>query len=238
KAPSGGHERPVALARELDGAQRAVEALIRTARRDPEAVAALEARHRVGRRQRVGRHPADVERDGPRAGRVSERRVGRAMGALFGVEVADHAHRHEHRGRHYTWCPVMTQRGKVIPFPKKPAPPDERALTEVHRCNQAEAIVVKGLFESEGIPTVLRSRIPHSFHPSTVGAQGEVMILVPAADAAHSRRLLERYASAYRDLRRRGRREPQSSEEITAVRARATRSRATGSSVANASRGV
>jgi len=90
----------------------------------------------------------------------------------------------------------MTQRGKVIPFPKTPAPPDERALTEVHRCNQAEAIVVKGLFESEGIPTVLRSRIAHSVHPFTVGAQGEVMIFVPAADAARSRRLLARYASA------------------------------------------
>jgi Putative prokaryotic signal transducing protein len=94
------------------------------------------------------------------------------------------------------WVATMTRRGRVIPFPTKPAPPDERALTEVHRCNQAEAIVVKGLFESEGIPTVLRSRIAHSVHPFTVGAQGEVMILVPAADAARSRRLLARHASA------------------------------------------
>ena len=94
------------------------------------------------------------------------------------------------------WVATMTRRGRVIPFPTKPAPPDERALTEVHRCNQAEAMVVKGLFETEGIPTVLRSRIAHSVHPFTVGAQGEVMILVPAADAARSRRLLARHASA------------------------------------------
>ncbi len=94
----------------------------------------------------------------------------------------------------------MAKRGKVIPFPTKlparPAPPDERGLVEVHRCNQAEAIVVKGLFESEGIPTVLRSRLAHSVHPFTVGAQGEVTILVPEAEVARSRRLLARDASA------------------------------------------
>jgi hypothetical protein len=88
----------------------------------------------------------------------------------------------------------MAKRGKVIPFPTKapapPAPPDERGLVEVHRCNQAEAVVVKGLFESEGIPTVLRSRIAHSVHPFTVGAQGEVKILVPEVELDRSRGLL------------------------------------------------
>ena len=84
----------------------------------------------------------------------------------------------------------MAKRGRVIPFPMKAVPTDEPGLVEVHRCDQAEAIVVKGLFESEGIPTVLRSRIAHSVHPFTVGAQGEVRILVPDADVPHSRRLL------------------------------------------------
>ena len=56
--------------------------------------------------------------------------------------------------------------------------------------------MVKGLFESEGIPTVLRSRIALSVHPFTVGAQGEVRILVPDAEAARSRRLLARHESA------------------------------------------
>jgi len=49
---------------------------------------------------------------------------------------------------------------------------------------------VKGLFESEGIPVLVRSRIAHSVHPFTVGAQGEVILLVPRADADRSRRLL------------------------------------------------
>src|SRR3954470_21498956 len=82
--------------------------------------------------------------------------------------------------------------GKVIPFPARPAPVarDDGALVEVHRCDQREALVVKGLFESEGIPVIVRSRIAHSVHPFTVGAQGEVTLLVPRADADRSRRLL------------------------------------------------
>ena len=81
--------------------------------------------------------------------------------------------------------------GQVIPFPKHPAP-ESSALVEVHRCDQHEAIIVKGLFESEGIPVLVRSRIAHSVHPFTVGAQGEVVLLVPRADADRSRRLLSR----------------------------------------------
>ena len=81
--------------------------------------------------------------------------------------------------------------GQVIPFPKRPASGrDQSALVEVHRCDQGEALVVKGLFESEGIPVLVRSRIAHSVHPFTVGAQGEVILLVPRADADRSRRLL------------------------------------------------
>lgn len=80
--------------------------------------------------------------------------------------------------------------GKVIPFPRRPEPHDDRALVEVHRCDQREALVVRGLFESEGIPVVMRSRIAHSVHPFTVGSQGEVTLLVPHADAERSRALL------------------------------------------------
>src|SRR5262249_45028247 len=102
-------------------------------------------------------------------------------------------------------------RAKVIRFPGAPAPParagsgqavrgrsatrpDERGLVEVHRCGQPEAIVVKSLFESEGIPTLVRSRIAHSVHPFTVGAQGEVAILVPKNEVARTRALLVRLA--------------------------------------------
>jgi len=92
----------------------------------------------------------------------------------------------------------MPPRGKVIPFPERPdAPRGERGLVEVRRCDQAEAIVVRSLFESEGIPTLLRSRLAHSVHPFSVG-QGEVVVLVPASEAARSRRLLTRIVSGPR----------------------------------------
>ena len=101
---------------------------------------------------------------------------------------------------------AMARRGKVIPFPlrsttsaaaaARPAPAERRGLVEVHRCDQAEAVVVKSLLESEGIPTLLRSRLTHSVHPFTVGAQGEVVILVPESEVRHSRVLLSRIAPA------------------------------------------
>jgi putative signal transducing protein len=97
----------------------------------------------------------------------------------------------------------MARRGKVIRFPGAPEPPsseadpqagDERGLVEVHRGNRAEALVIKSLLESEGIPTLLRSRFTHSVHPFTVGAQGEVVVLVPESEVVRSRVLLTRLA--------------------------------------------
>ena len=44
----------------------------------------------------------------------------------------------------------MAKRGKVIRFPGLPPEPrDERGLVPIHRCDQAEALVVRALFESE-----------------------------------------------------------------------------------------
>lgn len=87
----------------------------------------------------------------------------------------------------------MERRGKVIRFPKLPPEPrDDRGLVEVRRCDQAEAVVVRSLLESEGIPTLLRSRLTHSVHPFTVGDQGEAVILVPASEAERARLLLAR----------------------------------------------
>ena len=91
---------------------------------------------------------------------------------------------------------------KIIRFPGAPEPPtrgdaakaDELGLVEVHRCDQPEAMVVKSLFDSEGIPTLLRSRLAHSVHPFTVGAQGEVVILVPKNEVTRTRALLVRLA--------------------------------------------
>jgi len=95
----------------------------------------------------------------------------------------------------------MRRRAKIIRFPGAPEPPtpsrwadaeDERGLVEVHRCGHAEAVVIKSLFASEGIPILLRSRFTHSIHPFTVGAQGEAAILVPEREAVRSRVLLTR----------------------------------------------
>jgi hypothetical protein len=86
----------------------------------------------------------------------------------------------------------MPRRGKVIRLPLPVLRDDMPGLVEVHRCLPAEALVVQSLFESEGIPTLLRSRLAHSVHPFNVGAQGEVIILVREAEAERSRRLLAR----------------------------------------------
>ena len=98
----------------------------------------------------------------------------------------------------------MRRKAKIIPFPgapqsSRPAPTEaggERGLVAVHRCDRSEAMVVKSLFESEGIPTLLRSRIAHSVHPFTVGSQGEVVILVPEKEVSRTRALLVRRASS------------------------------------------
>ena len=70
----------------------------------------------------------------------------------------------------------------------------ERRLVDVYRCSQAEALVVKSLFESHGIAAVIRARLTTSVYPFSVGHQGEVAVLVPEADAPRSRHLLVRIA--------------------------------------------
>ncbi|MFQ5897247.1 MAG: hypothetical protein ACE5JN_03280 [Candidatus Methylomirabilia bacterium] len=91
----------------------------------------------------------------------------------------------------------MARRAKVIRFPKTPPEPsDDRGFVEVHHCrDQAEALVVKGLFESEGLLCVLRTRLVHSIHPFTIGDQGEVIVLVPETEATRARIVLARVAA-------------------------------------------
>jgi len=89
----------------------------------------------------------------------------------------------------------MARRAKVIPFPNSPPPPRDPgpALVEVRRCrDQGEALVVRGLLESEGITGVLRSNLAQSVYPFSVGDQGEVIVLVSALDAARARQILAR----------------------------------------------
>src|SRR6266542_1763424 len=97
----------------------------------------------------------------------------------------------------------MPRRAKIIPFPGPLAAGSKDAetgtippvgLVEVRRCTHAEALVVRSLLESHGVPVMLRSRIAHSVHPFTVGAQGEIVLLVPEAHARRTLRLLRRVA--------------------------------------------
>jgi hypothetical protein len=98
----------------------------------------------------------------------------------------------------------MPRGAKIIPFPRprtagskdgETETTAEGGLVEVRRCTHAEALVVRSLLESHGIPVMLRSRIAHSVHPFTVGTQGEIVLLVPESHARRSLRLLGRVAA-------------------------------------------
>jgi hypothetical protein len=68
-------------------------------------------------------------------------------------------------------------------------------LVEARRCrDQTEAVVVRGLLESEGIAVVPRSRLAPSVYPFSVGQQAEVVLLVAAADLPRALAVLARQA--------------------------------------------
>ena len=54
--------------------------------------------------------------------------------------------------------------------------------------------MLKSLFESEGIPTLLRSHLVSSLHPFNVGDQGQIAVLVPASEVSRCRPLIVRLA--------------------------------------------
>jgi|HubBroStandDraft_6_1064221.scaffolds.fasta_scaffold469486_2 hypothetical protein len=103
---------------------------------------------------------------------------------------------------------MAARRAKIIRFPTrapgvtKSGPPaatppaatlPAATLVEARRCrDQSEALVVRGLLESEGIAVVLQSRIAQSVYPFSVGDQAEVVLLVAAADLPRARVVLAR----------------------------------------------
>jgi hypothetical protein len=94
---------------------------------------------------------------------------------------------------------MPTRRAKIIRLPVPPAPeaaaPAPDRLVEARRCrDQAEALVVRGLLESEGIRVVLRNRLAPSVYPFSVGDQAEVVLLVAGADLRRARAVLARRA--------------------------------------------
>jgi len=87
----------------------------------------------------------------------------------------------------------MARRAKVIRFPKSPPADPTPSFVEVHRCrDQSEALVVRGLLESEGIQVVLRSNLAQSVYPFSVGRQAEVILLAHREDAVRARAVLAR----------------------------------------------
>jgi hypothetical protein len=89
---------------------------------------------------------------------------------------------------------MSARRPRIIPFPTRPSrATPANSLVEALRCrHQAEALVVRGLLESEGIQVVLQSRLAQSVYPFSVGHQAEVLLLVAAADLPRARVLLAR----------------------------------------------
>jgi hypothetical protein len=88
---------------------------------------------------------------------------------------------------------VMARRAKVIhlPFVKKPPPEKARDLVEVRRCrDQAEALVVRSVLDSEGISSVLRGHLVSALHPFSVGEQAAIAVLVHEFDLPRARAAL------------------------------------------------
>lgn len=56
--------------------------------------------------------------------------------------------------------------------------------------NDSEALVVRGLLESNGIEVVSKARLVQSVHAITVNGVGEVRLLVRAEDAERAREIL------------------------------------------------
>jgi hypothetical protein len=95
---------------------------------------------------------------------------------------------------------MAARRAKIIrlptPRPKAAAPgPAGTELVEARRCrDQTEALVVRGLLESDGIAVVARSRLAPSVYPFSVGQQAEVVLLVAAVDLPRALAVLARRA--------------------------------------------
>jgi hypothetical protein len=66
-------------------------------------------------------------------------------------------------------------------------------ITEVYRASgEAEALVIKSLLESNGIPCLLRSNAAPSVHVFTVDGMGEFRIMVNETMAEEARNLIAR----------------------------------------------
>ncbi len=64
-------------------------------------------------------------------------------------------------------------------------------LVEVYRAlGEAEALIIKSLLESNGIPSILKSHAAPSVHVFTVDGMGEYKVMVSESKAEEARRLI------------------------------------------------
>ena len=91
EAASSRDQRPVAKAGALDAGQHSCHALVRAAGRNPESIEAGERSADARIEQRRSRHPfgLHLHTDGTRS--VLERRVGRDVRVIFGIEIAQNS---------------------------------------------------------------------------------------------------------------------------------------------------
>ena len=65
-------------------------------------------------------------------------------------------------------------------------------LVDVYRASgEAEAYIIKGKLEANGIPCILRSNAARSVHMFTVDGMGEIRVSVNESMAEDARQLLE-----------------------------------------------
>jgi len=68
---------------------------------------------------------------------------------------------------------------------------DDVKIVEVYRAvGEAEALIIKGLLESNGIPCLLKSNAAPSVHVFTIDGMGEVKVMVWESIAEKARRLI------------------------------------------------
>jgi hypothetical protein len=87
-----------------------------------------------------------------------------------------------------------------LPPEETEAEPEAEVVEVFEASGEKEALVVKGLLESEGIMCSLSSDVPHSVLPLNINGLGAVRISVAEQDAERAREILSAYEQEGSDL--------------------------------------